>query len=240
MKIYTNIEENKSIIYKDNKNKAGIYKFLNTVNGKFYIGSSINLGQRLTIYLSKKAMLGKIRTRTSIIYSALLKHGFSNFTLEILEFCDKKILIEREQYYIDLLKPKYNIMKAANSRLGSKHSLETRILIGLKQKGILHNNYGKTLSPETRKRISESLKSVIRVKNKPNILTNETRLKMSLKCGGVNVKVWDRSNKLVFVFPTITSAAKHFNVSNKTISRYLDNGKTINGFIFKSSFIQKI
>lgn len=41
---------------------------------------------------------------------ALLKHGFSNFTLEILEYCDKNNVLEREQYYMDILKPPYNIV----------------------------------------------------------------------------------------------------------------------------------
>jgi hypothetical protein len=34
-------------------------------------------------------------------------------------------LISREQYYIDLLNPEYNICKVAGSRLGCKHSPET-------------------------------------------------------------------------------------------------------------------
>jgi len=34
----------------------------------------------------------------------------------------KNLLIEREQYYLDNLKPEYNILKIANSRLGSKQS----------------------------------------------------------------------------------------------------------------------
>ena len=56
---------------------------------------------------------------------ALLKYGFSNFTLEILEYCNKKNAIEREQHYLDLLKPKYNIVKSAKSTLGYKHTEES-------------------------------------------------------------------------------------------------------------------
>lgn len=61
-----------------------------------------------------------------VIYKALLAHGFANFKLEILEYCEPSKLIEREQYYIDLLKPEYNILKIAGSRLGSKHSEEAK------------------------------------------------------------------------------------------------------------------
>lgn len=48
-----------------------------------------------------------------IIYKALLAHGFDSFKLEILEYCDSSELIKREQYYIDLFKPEYNILKVA-------------------------------------------------------------------------------------------------------------------------------
>lgn len=59
-----------------------------------------------------------------LIYKALLTYGFDNFTLEILEYCEPSELIKREQYYLDLLKPEYNILKVAGSRLGAKHTPE--------------------------------------------------------------------------------------------------------------------
>jgi hypothetical protein len=42
-----------------------------------------------------------------MIYKALVKYGYSSFKLEILENCETNILIEREQYYLDLLNPEY-------------------------------------------------------------------------------------------------------------------------------------
>jgi len=60
-----------------------------------------------------------------IIYKALIKYGYSNFSLEILEHCDLSIAISREQYYLDLLKPSYNILKTAGSSLGFRHSEKT-------------------------------------------------------------------------------------------------------------------
>ena len=59
-----------------------------------------------------------------LINKALLKYGYGNFSLEILEYCEPKDLISREQYYLDLIKPEYNILKIAGSRLGAKHSLD--------------------------------------------------------------------------------------------------------------------
>jgi hypothetical protein len=75
-------------------------------------------------------MIVKILNRSkSYILSAILKYGYSQFSLEILEYCDPNNLIKREQYYLDLLQPEYNLLKFAKSSSGKKHSLETRLKI---------------------------------------------------------------------------------------------------------------
>lgn len=63
--------------------------------------------------------------QNSKIHNALLKYGYNSFSLEIIEYCDPSNCIEREQYYIDLLNPEYNILKTAGSLLGFKHSKES-------------------------------------------------------------------------------------------------------------------
>ena len=105
--------------------------------------------------------------------------------------------------------------------------------MSIKKIGINHNLYGKTPSYETRKRISESSKSAIRI-NKPKIIKLETRLKLSLNSNGIRIKVFDKSNKIFKEFYTLTNAANYFNVSSSTISRYLNKDKLYNGFTFKS------
>jgi group I intron endonuclease len=57
-----------------------------------------------------------------IINKALLKHGYSKFKLEILEYCNPKEVVKREQYYLDVFTPEYNILKTAYSSLGYKHT----------------------------------------------------------------------------------------------------------------------
>lgn len=59
------------------------------------------------------------------ICHALLYYDPDIFNLEILEYCDKNIVISREQYYINLLIPKYKILKIIDSTLGHKDSPET-------------------------------------------------------------------------------------------------------------------
>lgn len=68
----------------------------------------------------------EILSNKSAIYRALRNYGYSNFSLEILEYCDPSEVTSREQYYIDLLNPEYNILKKAGSSLGFKHSEDTK------------------------------------------------------------------------------------------------------------------
>jgi group I intron endonuclease len=54
----------------------------------------------------------------------LLLYSSSKFTLEILEYCEASEVIKREQHYLDLLKPEYNILIVAGSSQGYKHDDE--------------------------------------------------------------------------------------------------------------------
>jgi group I intron endonuclease len=90
-----------------------------------YIGSSVSLGKRFLEYYSLGYLERQIRKNKSMIYKSILKHGYSFFSLEILEYCHAEKCIEREQYYIDLLNPEYNILTKAGSSLGFKQSEET-------------------------------------------------------------------------------------------------------------------
>lgn len=99
------------------------------MNGKSYVGSSVNLERRLKCYYNIYFLESGIKKRKSLIYSGLLKYGYANFTLEILEYCASFEVIPRELYFLDLLKPEYNLLLTAGSRLGSKHSEKAKAKI---------------------------------------------------------------------------------------------------------------
>lgn len=124
---YANADLDKLQIIKENKGKPGIYRWVNLVNNKSYVGSSVNLERRMREYFNISFLETQIKTSNSYIYRSLLKYGYSNFSLDILEYCDpdKKQLINREQYYLDKLEPDYNLLKQAGSLLGFKHTEET-------------------------------------------------------------------------------------------------------------------
>lgn len=123
---YSNAGVLKKKILKDNKNKSGIYCWNNLITGKSYVGSSVSLSKRLYNYYSSNYLRNELKVTKSIIYRSILKNGYSNFSLYIIEYCEKDLLIKREQYYIDVLKPEYNILKIASSPLEQKVSSKTR------------------------------------------------------------------------------------------------------------------
>ena len=130
---YSNPINLKSAIYKENLKKSGIYRWTNLISGKTYIGSSSNLAKRFSGYFSTIFLTRESLKTKSLIYSALLKYGHSNFKLDILEYCDPKELLVREQYYLNLYSPEYNILKTAGSNLGFKHSDETLLKFKLRE-----------------------------------------------------------------------------------------------------------
>jgi group I intron endonuclease len=113
---------NKYSIYEENRNKSGIYRWNDLTNNKSYIGSSKNLTNRFYTYYSSTSMKNIIKKSSSRIYSAILRHGHTKFSLDILEYCDSNTRYKREQYYINLLKPEYNILKRVRSNFRRKIS----------------------------------------------------------------------------------------------------------------------
>lgn len=218
------INNNKTKILYQIYNKPGIYRWTNIKTNKVYIGSSVNLYNRLKNYLSFSFLKNKTKKGKSIIYNSLLKNNYCNFNLDILEYCHKKNLIEREQFYLDLLKPQYNICKIAGSSKGYKHSEEVI-------EKIRTLNIGKKHSNVTRKKIGNSNKLAIRTNQKTNFLTKETRFKLACWNKGIIIKEYDVLNNLKNTFPTITSFAKYLNFSHKTARKIVNKG-TYNNLIY--------
>jgi hypothetical protein len=91
---YSNVEADKANIlssggfiwsaYFPSKNKSGVYMF----NGKRYVGSSRDIRDRMYDYLSIKSL-------ERYICRALKKHDYSNFSLEIFEYCSLDKSLER-------------------------------------------------------------------------------------------------------------------------------------------------
>lgn len=77
-------DKDKLEILKYVNSKSGIYMWTNKLNGNKYVGSSIDLRRRLLEYYNVKRLLNE---KSMNINVALLKYGYHNFSLTILELC---------------------------------------------------------------------------------------------------------------------------------------------------------
>lgn len=95
---------------------TGVYLIKNNVNNKIYVGStSTSFNNRFSSHLRS---LIQNKHHSKYLQNAWNKYGKNSFSFIILETCKKNDCIKKEQYYIDTLKPEYNICKIAGSRLG--------------------------------------------------------------------------------------------------------------------------
>ena len=101
------------------KENSGIYCIINTFNNKRYVGSSINLHMRLQTH---RSMLRKNYHQNRKLQNSWNKHSEERFDCYILEYCSEELLIVREQYYIDNLKPEYNLVLEVERNILSKES----------------------------------------------------------------------------------------------------------------------
>lgn len=132
-------------------NSSGIYLILSFVNGKRYIGSACFLRRRRNEHLSilKKGMHNKY------LQNHFNKYGENDLLFKIIEFCNKEKLIEREQYWLDLLHPEFNILKIAGSNMGSTYNDECKKKKSLRMLG---NKYmlGKHHSEASKRRMRKT------------------------------------------------------------------------------------
>lgn len=103
---------------------VGIYKIENKINGKSYIGSTVNFKKRFSQH---KTSLNRGGHHSPILQNSWDKHGEMSFTFEILEECREDLLIIREQFYIDTFKPEYNIAPNAGGTRGIRYSDEVKL-----------------------------------------------------------------------------------------------------------------
>lgn len=240
--IYEDAFTMKKAILKDNAGKAGIYMLTNKHTGDIYVGQSIDLRKRFLNYFNLSYLS---RRNELIICRAIIKYGYSNFSVTILEYCDKCVLDVREQHYFDTLNPEYNIQKiAGGSSKGLILSEETKNKISKALKGIYIGEkaywYGRSMSSATKeimsskrkgelnplygKSHSEESKELMRQKALGRIHSEETKLLMSSKRGNpvyIYEKCTSEGFKLIGSFVSARRAGKFLGISGSTILSYI-------------------
>lgn len=146
---------------------SGIYEIVNTINGKRYVGSAVDLDRR---FREHRYNLTRGKHINRHLQSSWLKYGEQSFSFVVLELCSsKKLLIRREQRAINRMKPEFNVCLIAGSTLGKKHSPEALRKMAEKKKGKVISQASRDLisaalkdrvfSDETRRKITEALKA---------------------------------------------------------------------------------
>lgn len=146
----------------------GVYQILNVKTKKSYIGSSSSKTFIYERIIHHRYDLIANRHGNTYLQNSFNKHGIENFVVVILEVCQSKYCLKKEQYWIDKLKPEYNIAKKAGNTLGVVFSEERKKNIS-KAVQKWHNEHpefaekmrnskkGKTLSKKHRQAIVKGL-----------------------------------------------------------------------------------
>lgn len=116
---------------------SAIYFIENTINGKIYIGSAMDVPKRWAMH---RYMLKHNKHHSILLQRAWNKYGEEAFDFGLLEIVAVDQLIEREQYFIDLAfaadrNSGYNICPIAGSSLGVKQSEQARKNKSIARKG---------------------------------------------------------------------------------------------------------
>lgn len=228
--------------------KSGIYMIKNIVNDKIYIGSSVDIPHRIS---SHKSYLKRGKHANKILQRSWNKYGGDNFKFEQIAKCPSEYLIKLEQWFMDSLKPAYNIRIVAHSNKGLPITQEQRIKISLALKG--RKGYiktreqiekqrlkllGRKATDEQRKKISLALKGKPKSKEHiekvrlahlgrkyPNrIISEETILKkkLSAKRGADNHKSKKiQDSNLNKIWDTLIECSTYYNENKNNMSRYL-------------------
>lgn len=188
--LFANADKDKLEIIKYVKGKSGIYMWTNTFNGKKYVGSSVDLRRRLLEYYNVNRLLNE---KSMAINVALLKYGYNSFSLTILEFCDKDSLMFKENYYFEVYKPEYNILKTPGSPSrgsGWKHSEATIEKMSVATKLL-------SQSPEYLNKLSLA------------------------QSKGIKVEVTDLETNYSTIYHAIRAAAKALGIDKRYIEQYI-------------------
>ena len=112
---------------------SGIYK-ISLDDGRCYVGQSIDVEVR------QRAHLARLRVgqhHSPELQSAWNEHSEDAFTLSVLERCEPSALGEREQFWIDTLRPTFNTLSAPRTPYSSRRRipLEERFWLKVNKNG---------------------------------------------------------------------------------------------------------
>lgn len=239
------------------ENNTCIYCIENTITKYKYIGSAKNYILRQRMHLSQ---LLNNKHHSKYLQRSFNKHGIDNFRFYIIENCLLNNLLEREQYWIDLLNPEYNGCKIAGSPLGYKHtddykeacrqrmlgktmSQEAREKLSKSMSGINHWTTKKPFSDEHKKKLSDIHKELALKEDYINPFKNKKHSDKTIALLGLKsskiVLQYDLENNFIREWKSAREAAKYYNMAVTgitnvaSIKESMKKYKTAKGFIWR-------
>lgn len=140
--------------------KTGVYEILNTITKERYVGSASRIGKSNSLsgfyvrFEKHKSLLKSNKHYNIHLQRAYNKYGENNFNFNVLSICPPEYCIKLEQWFLDNLKPEYNIRKIADSNKGIKFTAEHKEKLSKSIKNSLKNKVDNSY----RKRIGETQK----------------------------------------------------------------------------------
>ena len=137
--------------------QSGIYMIQSIVNNKQYVGSAVNLKNRKGCHIRSL----KRDHNNRYMQNHVNKHGIDVLRFFILEFCLEEELIEREQYWMDVLNPEFNLCPTAGSMFGFRFSEESKRKMSESHadySGENHPRFGSRHSEESKQKSSKTKK----------------------------------------------------------------------------------
>jgi len=206
---------------------SGIYKLTNRINGKVYIGKSVDMHQRFIDY-NNDIRKGKKR----FVLDAIRKYGWESFKLEIIEIypnrANNDYLLDREAFWIKFYMATkkgigYNLCEYSRDRGGIPLTEEHKRRIG-------DANRAKklTVSKENRSKMIDGLREKAKTREFKLNIVNKRPYKIIVHQIDPStmtvIKTWD----------LISDIAEYFSMTYEGISYFLKTGKIHKGFIWKS------
>lgn len=142
-----------------------IYIIENLINKKKYVGiTKFNIEKRFSQHIYSSVN----RNSNYRIHSAIRKYGKDNFKCYLIDICEKKDALNREQFYIKLFntfKSGYNMNEGGYGLLHLSEESKLKLSRnnywrGKRRNGNKNPMFGKCHSEETKKKISETRKKL--------------------------------------------------------------------------------
>jgi len=103
-------------------NCCGIYKIKNLINGKYYVGSSHNIKNRIKKHFN---LLKRNSHHSTYLQNSYNKYGADSFDVEVLEITPKSDLLFIEQKYLDSIVNWENVYNISRIATGCNYNLST-------------------------------------------------------------------------------------------------------------------